>query len=375
MNSSAITYRTAIILTATFLTCLGLLAIYASSSVPAAQKTGNEFYYLEKQIATAVLGFIIIFMTGHISFRWIERATLPLLVLTFVLLGLIHLPQFQGSAKGAARWLLIAGISIQPGELAKLAMVMFLAKNLSRPRCDLYAFWSGIFPNLIVFAAFAGLLMLQPDFGTAALLTILVFLMMFVAGLPRAYVIGSFIVCAAGFVFAILSAPYRLKRLLAFLDPWAEVQGSGFQIIQSYLGFQNGGLFGAGLGESRQKLFFLPEAHTDFILAVIGEELGLLGVSLICCLFGYFVYLGYQITLQQKDSYRKFLAFGITSLITLQAALNMGVTMGMLPTKGMTLPFVSNGANSLVVFLVATAILARISQEAPARSHGNLKSI
>jgi cell division protein FtsW len=165
------------------------------------------------------------------------------------------------------------------------------------------------------------------------------------------------------FIAALLTAPYRLARLLVFLDPWSDARAGGFQIIQSYLGFQNGGVWGVGLGESKQKLFFLPEAHTDFILSVIGEEFGLFGVLLICACFAYMVFLGLRITLAQDDTYRQFLAFGLTMLIGVQAALNMGVTMGLLPTKGMTLPLVSNGSNSLIVFLIAIAILARISQE------------
>lgn len=366
-TNTPITYRTALICASAFLTCLGLLSIYASSSIPAAQNTGSEFYYVQKQALVALLGFFLIFATGHIPFHWIERLTLPLLVVSIILLFLVHIPGLAASAKGATRWIALPGFTVQPSEIAKLAFILFLAKNLSRKRSDLEDFRSGLLPNLFVFSVFAILLMLQPDFGSVALLLCLAFVMMFVGGLPMKYIFLFCLFALLGVAGAIASAPYRLARLMIYLDPWAEARNGGFQIIQSYLGFQNGGFWGAGLGESRQKLFFLPEAHTDFILSVIGEELGLLGVILICAAFAYIVYLGLKITFFQEQNYRRFLAFGLTSLVGFQATLNMGVTMGVLPTKGMTLPFVSNGANSLLVFLFAIAILARIGQEIPRR--------
>lgn len=363
MHRPVVTYRTALICTSAFLTCLGILAIYASSSVPASHTTGSAFHYVKKQAIVAVIGYFVVFLLGHLSFKWVERATLPLLGLTLVTLGLVHLPYFSGTAGGATRWLLMGGFSIQPGEVAKLSLILFLAKNLARPGADINLLSKGVLPNLAVCGLLAGIIMTQPDFGTAALLCGMTFIMLVVAGLPRMQIFAFLGAGLIAIISAVLMAPYRMARLLTFLNPWEEIRGSGFQIIQSYVGFQNGGMFGAGLGESRQKLFFLPEAHTDFIMSVVGEELGLFGVLLICALFAYLVFLGLAITVRQKVTYRRFLAFGLTVLIALQAILNMGVTMGMLPTKGMTLPFVSNGANSLLVFLVAIAILARISQE------------
>jgi cell division protein FtsW len=371
MRQPVVTYRSALILTSAFLTCIGLLAIYSSSSIPASQATGNEFFYVQKQACVAIAGFLFVFISGHLSFHWVERLTLPLLIVALVLLVMVHIPGLEGRKGGASRWIVVAGFSFQPAEIAKLALILFLAKNLSRPMCNIEKFRSGILPNVLVFAIFAGLLMIQPDFGTTALMFVVTFLMLFAAGLPQRYIAAGIAAAVAGVIGAVLVAPYRIARLLTFLDPWSQFKGGGFQIIQSYLGFQNGGLLGVGLGESRQKLFFLPEAHTDFILTVIGEELGLIGVLLICCLYLYLVYLGYKITSEQEVPYRKFLAFGLTSLIAFQAGLNMGVTMGVLPTKGITLPFVSNGSNSLIVFLFAIAILARISQEGPVKPNAS----
>ncbi len=346
-----------------FLTGIGLLAIYASSSIPAAQRTGDEFIFFRKQAVVAALCFIGIFVVGHLPIRWIDRLPLPLAGLAILSLSALFVPGLGTKVGGATRWLDIGGFRFQPSEIAKLALVLMLAKNLSRPRSVISSFKTGILPNILILALFIVLLIMQPDFGTASLLFLVTFIMLFAAGLPRRYIIGAALLGVCGLVIGIAAAPYRLRRLATYLDPWSEVRGSGFQIVQSYLAFQNGGLLGLGLGESRQKLFFLPEAHTDFILSVIGEELGILGVLLVCGLFAYFAWLGFRIAQQQKSNFYKFLAIGLTSLTCAQAAVNMGVTLGLLPTKGIPLPFVSNGASSLVVFLGAVAILARLSQE------------
>ncbi len=346
-----------------FLTGIGLLAIYASSSIPASQRTGDEFIFLRKQAIVAAVGFIGIFAVGHMPLRWLDRLPLPMAGLALGSLLLLFVPGLGARVGGATRWLELAGFRFQPSELAKLALVLILAKNLSRPRSVISNFRVGILPNVLLLSIFIGLLLLQPDFGTASLLFIVTFLMLFAAGLPRRYIFGSMAVGLAGLIIGILAAPYRIIRLVSYLDPWTEMRGSGFQIIQSYLAFQNGGLLGVGLGESRQKLFFLPEAHTDFILSVIGEELGLVGVLLVCSLFAYLAWLGFRISQRQRTNFHKFLALGLTCMICTQAAVNMGVTLGLLPTKGIPLPFVSNGASSLVVFLAAIAILARLSQE------------
>jgi len=346
-----------------FLTGLGLLAIYTSSSMKGAQQFGDPFLFLRKQALVAGAGCVAIFLCLKVPFRWIERSALPLALVTIGILALIFVPGFYVKGGGASRWINVAGFSFQPAELAKLALVMFLAKNLSRTKSDVGKFWSGIFPNFAVFAILAILLMKQPDFGSTALLGMVTLLMLFVAGINKRLITMAAGLAISAVVLAILAAPYRMARLVSFLDPWAEIKNGGFQIIQSYLAFQNGGLFGVGLGESKQKLYFLPEAHTDFILSVIGEELGLAGVLLVCLLFFYITWLGYRITKIQEIPFRKFLAFGLTSLIAVQASINMGVTMGLLPTKGIPLPFVSSGASSLLVFLCVAAILARLAKD------------
>ena len=354
--------RENLLISVAILTCLGLLMVYTSSSIPAYQKFGDSLLFFKKQCLVSILGAGLVWFILWLPFRWLQAATLPLLVCSVVLLGAIFIPSLQHKANGAARWIQIYGLTFQPAELAKLALIMFFARNLGRKNFQVHSFWRGIAPNLIVFFIFATLLMLQPDFGSTTVLFALTFTMLFTAGLPTKFIIGAIFLGIAGLSAAIYQAPYRMKRLVTFLDPWAQASEGGFQIIQSYLGFQSGGLLGLGLGESRQKLYFLPEAHTDFILSVIGEELGLIGVLLIVAIFTYITLLGFQITAKQEDSYRKFLGFGLTCLIAMQACLNIGVAMGVLPTKGMPLPFVSSGSSSLIIFLVVTAILAKLGE-------------
>lgn len=358
----------AIILCVTLLIIFGLMAIFASSSLKGAQQFRDEFFFFKKQVAAVFVGLTIIVGMLRVPILAIQRSTLPILCLTIFLLGLIFVPGMYTKVGGAERWLRFPLIGGQPSELAKLAMILFLAKNLSRTTSDIDSFRRGILPNLFVLGLISALLLVQKDLGTPVLLFITTAVMLFVAGVGRKFMI----LCGAGAVVlagtAIIIEPYRVQRILTFLDPWASARGAGFQIIQSFLAFRNGGVFGAGLGESKQKLFFLPEAHTDFILAVIGEELGLCGVLLLCVLFAFLGHIGFKIARLQNDPYKRFLAFGITSMIIIQAGMNMGVTMGMLPTKGIPLPFISSGNSSLLVFLVMSAILARLGNDIKSRS-------
>lgn len=361
-------YHQAVIVLVALLTTIGLIAIYAASSLKGAQQFGDEFLFLRKQAIAAAMGFSIVIALQFVPFRIVERGTLPLLILVIGLLALIFIPGMYTTVGGAARWLRLPLIGGQPSELAKLALVLFLAKNLSRPKSDMNNFKKGILPNLMVFGVIALLLLKQKDLGTPVLMFLVTFAMLFAAGITRKLVLGAVGAFVGAIIAAVIIEPYRVARIMSFLDPWAAVKGSGFQIIQSFVAFQNGGLLGVGLGESKQKLFFLPEAHTDFILAVIGEELGLLGVLLVASSLLGLCYIGYKIADLQTCSYRRFLAFGLTTTLAFQAVLNMGVAMGLLPTKGMPLPYVSSGNSSLLVFLAISAILARLGREVAGNS-------
>lgn len=356
-------YHHAVVILVALLTTIGLIAIYAASSLKGAQQFNDEFLFLRKQAVSAAIGFAAIFAMQVIPLRFVEKMTLPLLAFTIFLLALIFVPGMYTTVGGAARWLRIPIVGGQPAELAKLALVMFLAKNLSRPSSDMNSFAKGILPNIAIFGIIALLLLKQKDLGTPVLMFLVTFAMLFSAGVTRRFVLAAFGAFVGAIGLAVALEPYRVTRIMSFLDPWAAVKGSGFQIIQSFVAFQNGGLLGVGLGESKQKLFFLPEAHTDFILAVIGEELGLVGVLLVAFALLGLCHIGYKIASLQESSYRRFLAFGLTTTLAFQACLNMGVAMGLLPTKGMPLPFISSGNSSLLVFLAISAILARLGRE------------
>lgn len=352
-----------VMLIAMILTLFGLLVIFTSSSITAQQNYGDLFYFLKRQALSAMLGFICMLVITSVPLHWIERSNIPLYLLALILVWLTLVPGIGHTVNGASRWIRLGFVSFQPVELAKISLILFLSKSLSRPLSPGLDSPLGVGLHILPLVLFVFGLMLQPDFGSTVLLAAVTFLLLFLRGLPLRYVFSLLFGGLVAIIIAVWHTPYRMARLLSFLDPWQSAQTGGFQIIQSYLGFYNGGLFGLGLGESRQKLYFLPEAHTDFILSVIGEELGFVGVAFVIIMFAYLTWLGWQITLQQKENFRKFLAFGLTSLIAMQASINMGVSMGLLPTKGMPLPFVSHGSSSLIIFLWAAALLAKLALE------------
>jgi cell division protein FtsW len=368
-----ISNRSALLSISAFLTFLGLLAIYGSSSVTAAQQYHSEFHYVTKQATVALIGFLLVFAIGHLPVRWIDRAPLPFYLVSLLLAVMVHVPGIGHAAKGASRWIRLGPIGFQPSELLKVATVLVIARNLTRPGSDMVRFRSAVLSNLMLIALPIILLFLQPDFGTAVVIVAVSFSLMFVRGLAPRYVMGAVALVIAGIAGAIAFSPYRLKRFLTFLDPWSQYERGGFQIIQSFLGFQNGGLWGRGIGESRQKLYFLPDAHTDFILSVIGEELGLFGTLLVAGMFCYVFLIGIRIAMTQESEYRKLVCIGLTSLIAVQALMNISVTLGIVPTKGIPLPFVSNGASSLLTFLLIISILSRLSQpERPIGAQGGI---
>jgi len=339
----------------------GLVMVYAASALKGEQQFNDGFLFIRKQGFVALFGLAMMYGVLQVPMKFIERLALPLLGFSLLLLALIFVPGVYKSGGGAARWISFGGFRFQTSECAKLALVFFLAKNLSRKGFNIGSVKTGILPNVLVFGLFAIFMMRQPDFGSTVLMGLVMFAMLFIAGLDWKYIFGAILCSLMAVVAAIVVAPYRLARLTSFLDPWAEIKRGGFQIIQSYLAFQNGGLLGLGLGESRQKLFFLPEAHTDFILAVLAEELGFLGVTFLCLTFAFYCFLGFRIAFLQSQLFHRYLAFGLTATIGFQGAINMAVAMGMLPTKGIPLPFISSGASSLLMSLVTTALLLRLS--------------
>lgn len=363
------TLLTGIAVTVLLLVSLGLIMIYSSSTLKAIQLFNDPYIFVKKQAFAVMAGVTLFALIQTIPYRWIESFNLPLLVFSVLCLALILIPGLYVSVGGAERWLSVAGYRIQPAEIIKVSFIIFLARVFSLKSFNPSHFKSSILPVVGVFGVICLLLSLQKDFGTILILTAVTGIMLFLANLPLRYIVTLAGACIAGLGILIIVEPYRVQRLVSFLDPWSQFQGGGFQIVQSFLAFHNGGVFGAGLGASKQKLFFLPEAHTDFILAVIGEELGLLGILLILAAFAFVCYLGFLISGQQVTASKKFLGYGLTSLLTVQATLNMGVTMGLLPTKGLPLPFISSGMTSLLTFFVVAALLARLAREIPEPRH------
>lgn len=352
-----------LLITVTCLITIGLIAICASSALKGTHQFGDTFVFLRKQFLGIFVGCLAIFTIQKVPKKFLENATIPLLIGSLFLLALVFIPGMYHKVGGAKRWLAIPYIGGQPSELAKLALVFFLAKNLSRPSADIDSFWRGVAPNICVFLLFAGLIAFQRDFGTPALLAALTFWMLFLGGLKYKFLSIFFGIVSLAATLLVIFEPYRMKRLASFLDPWGTLQGGGYQLVQSFIAFKNGGLFGLGLGESKQKLFFLPAAETDFILSVIGEELGLLGVITVCALFLYLGYLGFMLARRLNQPFYKFLAFGLTFILVVQSALNISVTMGLLPTKGIALPFISAGKSSLIVFMISAGLLIRLAKD------------
>jgi cell division protein FtsW len=263
---------------------------------------------------------------------------------------------------GARRWLTLGGFAFQPAELAKLSLVLYLAHSLAKKSDRITTFSVGVLPHLVVGGVFLGLIVMEPDLGTAVTLGLLLFLMLFVAGAKTWHLALIGLSALPVVAFAVMGAEYRMRRLLTFLDPWQDASKSGFQIIQSYIAFGSGQLWGRGLGESRQKLFYLPEAHTDFIFSVIGEEMGLIGALAVLALFAVIIMRGLRLAGKIEDPFSRHLAFGLTTLLALQALIHMSVVMGLMPTKGLVLPFISYGGSAMVINLIEAGILLSLSR-------------
>jgi cell division protein FtsW len=289
----------------------------------------------------------------------------PLLFLCGLLLLLVFVPGLGNKAGGASRWIRLPGISIQPSELAKLGLVLYMAHSLAKKKEKIQTFKFGFVPYMVLLAVLLGMVLAQPDLGSAVTMVVVAFCMLLVAGTRWRHIVSVVVLTLPFLYFLVMNVDYRRRRIMAFLDPWDDPTGTGFQIIQSWIAFGTGGWLGNGLGEGKQKLFFLPEAHTDFIFSVVGEELGFIGVLVVTAMFLLLVLRGIRTALYAPDDFGRYLAFGLTILIGLEAFTNIAVVLGMLPTKGLALPFVSYGGTSLLTTLIAMGILLNISRQIP----------
>jgi cell division protein FtsW len=345
------------------LALVGLVMVFSASAVVAGNRFHDPGYFLKRQLAWLTFGFLLLHYASRIDYIWWKRLSIPMLGLLAVLLVMVLIPSIGVAVKGARRWLRLGPISVQPAEMMKLVVVIYLAAYLAKKEDLLTSFSSGLAPPLIVVGVLGGLTLLEPDLGTVVVMGLVTIGLLFLGGAQLSHLLTLALCAAPAALVLLLGSSYRRQRLMTFLAPWKDVSDAGFQITQSFLAFGSGGPFGVGLGEGKQKLFFLPEAHTDFVLALVGEELGLVGTGAIILLFVLFVVRGFYIAARARMPFGRYLGMGITLLIGIQALVNACVVTGLLPTKGLTLPFVSYGGSSLVVNLVGTGILLNISRD------------
>ncbi|KGX93261.1 stage V sporulation protein E [Pontibacillus halophilus JSM 076056 = DSM 19796] len=343
---------------------VGVIMVYSASAIWADYKFDDSFYFAKRQLLFATVGIMAMFFFMNVHYLTWRNVSKILLVVCFIMLIGVLIPGVGMVRGGARSWIGVGAFSIQPSEFMKLGLIIFLAKYLSEKQRVITSFRKGFLPSLsLVFLAFA-IIMLQPDLGTGVVLVGTCMLMIFVSGARIAHFVGLGALGLVGFIALIASAPYRIKRITAFLNPWEDPLGAGFQIIQSLYAIGPGGLMGLGLGQSLQKFFYLPEPQTDFIFAILAEELGFIGGTFVLLLFFLLLWRGIRVALAAPDMYASLLALGIVGMITIQVMINISVVIGLMPVTGITLPFLSYGGSSLTLMLCSVGILLNISRYA-----------
>lgn len=343
------------------LTCFGVVMVYSASSVMAAKVYSDGAFFLKRQGLFALIGFTAAYFAMRIDYQLWRKLAVPLLLICIVLLVAVLVPGLGSKVKGASRWIRLAGgFNLQPSEFAKLALIIYLAYSIDKKQDKIRSLSTGFLPYMIILMVLLGLLLRQPDLGSALTMGAITIAMLFAAGTRLVFIMGTAMIALPFVTYLIVSSSYRWKRIVGFRNPELDPTGTGWQIIQSKYAFGAGGLFGQGLGEGKQKLFYLPEAHTDFILSVVGEELGFVMILVIVALFFALVQRAMRIAMASQG-FGRFLAFGIAALFGVQASVNMLVVTGCLPTKGLALPFLSYGGSSLIISLLAAGILLNIS--------------
>lgn len=344
------------------LICIGLIMVFSASAIKSSFMVDDPYHFVKRQLLWAIVGFGGMFVAMRFNYEKLARLGTPALILAVLFLIVVLLPGVGLDIKGSTRQINLGFSGFSPSELSKTCMALFLAANLSRHLDKIKEFAGGLLPFLVITGVICGLIMLQPDLGTTGVVACTAFAMLFMAGSRKSHMA---LLALAGIVLvavAIQAAPYRAARFIAFLDPWKYETTGGFQTIQSLYAIGSGGLFGMGLGESRQKFFYLPEQHTDFIFAILGEELGYLGVMVVLTLFFIFAWRGFKIALKAPDIFGSLLAGGITTMIIVQAVINIGVVSGTLPVTGIPLPFISYGGSSLIFSLTAVGLILNVSR-------------
>ena len=343
------------------LICASVVMVYSASALVALERFQQPYLFVTRQMMWAALGVAVLSIVMRIDYRTYRNDKLIwalLAVVGFMLVAVL----FSRPINGTRRWFGIGGFGIQPSELAKLAAIFFTALMLERRRARINELQYSMLPITVVVGVLLGLIMLEPDFGTSVSLLAVIGVMVFAAGLSYRYLFGAAMLALPALYVIVMQADYRRRRLLTFMDPWADPLGDGFQIIQSLIAVGTGGVFGKGLMQGVQKLFYLPEPFTDFIYAVISEETGLVGATFVLVCFCVIAWRGLRTAMRAPDAFGAFLALGITMMLVLQALFNISVVLGLVPTKGIPLPLVSNGGSSMLINLVAVGVLLNISQ-------------
>lgn len=350
-------------ITAFSLLALGMAMIFISSNVMAQAQYSDAYYFIKRQGMYAFLGLVALFLGRSLDYRRYKPWVYRIMLISLVSLVLVFAPGIGGKVRGAARWLRLGPLTLQPSEFAKLAVVIFMAYSLSRKQEKMKYFAIGFLPHMLVAGLFIALILKEPDFGTSVTLLSIVFIMLFVGGTRLTHILLALGGCIPLGIFMVMRDPKKFARILSFLDPWKHGQDVGYQLKQGLLAIGSGGLWGLGPGQSRAKLFYLPDCHTDFILAIFTEELGFCGFLLVLALFTIIICRGLRLSLKAPDAFGSYLALGLTLMIGLPALINMGVVSGILPTKGLSLPFLSYGGSGLLVNLLAVGILLNISRQ------------
>ena len=352
-----------LLLVTLILVTVGTAMIYSSSSFIALEKFKDGQYFLKKQLFFVFVGLTFMIIMTRIPYTQLRKWAYPGMLLSFLLLSMLLIPHLGMKRGGATRWLNLGFISFQVTEMVKITIVIFLAHLLTRKAYQLKDFSKGVLVPLVITSITILLILLEPDFGTAVIIATILLLMLCIAGSQikhLLFLIAAFIPVG---VLLIFYKGYRLTRLTAFLDPWKDADNTGFQIIQSLLSFGSGGTFGVGIGDGMQKLFYLPEPHTDFILSIIAEESGFIGVAIVIAMFAVFAFRGFMIALKAPDLFGTLLASGLTMVIALEAFINIAGVMGLIPLKGLVLPFLSYGGTAFIMTMTAVGILLNISTQ------------
>lgn len=344
------------------LVCVGVVMIYSASAIYAHGSMGDSMYFLKRHLLYLLIGLAMMFIAMSMDINIIRQWAKPVLAVSVALLVLVLIPHIGRETSGARRWFRVGPVNFQPSEFAKIAIMIYMADLIARKKELMKSFLHGYLPAIIVMGGVVGLVLLEPDLGTAVTISLVSFMMMYVSGVRTSYIFASFLASLPVLYALLFRVAYRRKRMMIFLNPWADKRGTGFQIIQSFIALGSGGIFGVGLGQSRQKLFYLPASHTDFIFSIIGEELGFLGTASIVILFTLFVWEGMKVAFKAPAMFERMIALGVVSMVALEAIINIGVTAGALPTKGLPLPFISYGGSGLIFHLMAVGLLLNIAK-------------